>query len=421
MQIEKLDSYERVPIADATRTLLCDFAAGDIERPLHTLDADWEEIFQSVCRNGLLALAHRYLTHWSPQDYPPPEFRQWVQRAHRTSAMRMARMYGQIGHGLARLAESGVDYLVVKGPALAYTVYPDPALRTFNDLDLVVRERDWSPMHRVLVEVGFRPQKDFQHPPPKLVPQAVLYEVKYWHNKTGLLVEAHYDDLLNAGLASRDVERFWQRATQTDIEGMPVKILSLEDQLIHLCAHAHYHGYSRLNWFSDMAFIVRDHAAALDWDRLLETVRIEEAQVGVYYSLRFLDRLLGVGAPEAVLAVLRPDRFRRWFHERYLPERKVLSLQPIKYPAFSFYFTPFLKRLLPDLLVMGRRPEKLRCLLRLLTPPRAWLRYYYSLDDSTGLGIHYLLHPLKLAYHLAQELFSAVVGVAKSRFACKTG
>jgi len=408
MRIENLDSYERVPISDATRTLLCDFAAGDVKRPLHRLDVDWVEVFQGVCRNGLLGLTHRYLAQWESHDYPPPEFRRWVKRAYRISAMRMVLMYHNIGKVLARLAGSGVDYMVVKGPALAHTVYPDPVWRAFNDLDLVVRERDWSAMHCLLVGMGFRPEKDLPQPPPKLVPQAVLYELKYWHKEMGLLVEVHYDDILNAGLASRDVEGFWRRAILVDVEGVPVKALSLEDQLIHLCAHAHYHGYTRLNWFSDIAFIVRDHAAQLDWERLLQTVQIEEAQVGGYYSLRFLDQLLGVGVPEDVMAALRPDRFRRRVHERYLPEEQVLSLQPMWRPDFSFYFTPFLKRLLPDLLVMGRRPEKLRYLLRLLIPPRDWFIYYYSLDGSTNVWVHYLLHPLRLVCHLVEELLDAV-------------
>jgi hypothetical protein len=264
-------------------------------------------------------------------------------------------------------------------------------------------------MHRLLVGMGFTPRQDLPQPPPKLVPQAVPYELRYRHRQMRLLVEVHYDDLLNAGLASRDVEGFWRRAVRADVNGTSVKALSLEDQLIHLCVHAHYHGYTRLNWFSDIALIARDHATGLDWEQLLATVRIEEAQVGVYYSLRFLDRLLGVSAPAHVLAALRPDRFRRWFHERYLPENKVLSLQPMWRPDFSFYFTPVLKRMLPDLLVMGRRPEKLRYLLRLLAPPRDWLTHYYSLDGSPHVWVHYLLHPLKLACHLVGELLQALI------------
>ncbi len=389
--------------------LLCDFAAGDVQRPLHYLDADWEEVFQGVCRNGLLGLTHRYLTRWEPRDYPPLEFRQWVQQAYRLCTMCMMSLYVEIGKVLAQLAESGVDYMVLKGPVLAYLVYPNPFLRLFSDLDLIVRERDWTIMHHLLVDMGFRVAMGWPQPPPKLVPQARTGEhQQYWHRESGMRIEVHYDDFLHVGLASRDVERFWRRAIWVDLKGVPVKSLSLEDQLAYLCIHLHYHNYTRLNWFSDIAFIVRDQAEKLDWERLLETVRIEEAQVGVYYSLHFLERLLGLGVPGDVLTAVRPDPLRCWLHERYMPEDKVLSLQPMPRFHFSFYFRPFLKRLLPDLLVMGRRPEKLRYLVRLLLPPRDWLIHHYSLDPSSVL-IHYLLHPLKFFYHIVTDVLRAII------------
>lgn len=37
-----------VPISDATRVLLCDFAAADIDRPLLRMDADWREVLKGV-------------------------------------------------------------------------------------------------------------------------------------------------------------------------------------------------------------------------------------------------------------------------------------------------------------------------------------------------------------------------------------
>jgi Uncharacterised nucleotidyltransferase len=408
VHIERFDTHERRPISDTTRTLLCDFAAGDMTRPLSHLDANWEDVLQHVCSNGLLGLAHTYLVHQERQDYPPPEFRQWIQQAHTTNTTRMLLVYRNIVKALAHLTKCGIDCMVVKGPALAYTVYPDPAWRSFNDLDLIVRERDWTTMHQRMLEMGFRPAAGVSpQPPPKLVPSAVAYESKYWHSETSFLVEVHYDDILNAGLASRDVEGFWERAMPMNVEGVPAKALSLEDQLIHLCAHAHYHGYTRLNSFSDIAFIVRDHAAQLNWEQLVKTVRTEEVQVAVYYTCYFLDRLLGIQAPADALSALRPDPFRRWWHERYMPQRKVLSLQPMWRPDFSFYFLPLFKRLLPDLLVMGRRREKLHYLLRLLLPPSAWLRYYYHLDKTQGVPLHYLLHPLKLMCHYLAEVVTA--------------
>jgi hypothetical protein len=67
------------------------------------------------------------------------------------------------------------------------------------------------------------------------------------------------------------------------------------------------------------------------------------------------------------------------------------------------------------MLVMGKRSEKLRYLLRLLAPPRDWLAYYYSLDESQPVWVHYLLHPLKLACHLVEEILTTATRAIDSR------
>jgi len=45
---------------------------------------------------------------------------------------------------LSVLAEAGIDARVLKGVALAHTLYADPALRVFADVDLLVPSRDFS-------------------------------------------------------------------------------------------------------------------------------------------------------------------------------------------------------------------------------------------------------------------------------------
>lgn len=393
-------------MSDNTRTLVCIFAVGDPKQELPRLDVNWDHVFQSVARNGLIGLTFHYLEHHATLDYPPPEFRRLVRQAHRSRALGMARLYQNINHVLRGLNDRGIDTLVVKGPALAYGIYPNPTLRSFNDLDVVVRERDWSTVYRLLAELGFQQQENLPQPPPKPFPKHSPYESKYWHTKTRFLVEVHYEDLFNVGLASRDVEGFWNRAVKIDVDRLPIQIPSLEDQLIHACMHAHYHGYTRLHWFSDLAFIVRNNAHRLGWERVIEIAHVEQVQVGVYYSLHFLGRLLGVGVPEHALNAMLPDRFRRWWHARFLPEQSVISLQPMRRPDFSFYFIPLFKRLMPDLLVMGRRREKLGYLLRYWFPPKDWLRYYYNITDHRPLilALNYVLHPIKLIAHYFAEI-----------------
>jgi predicted nucleotidyltransferase len=412
MKIKTPDSIAPVSEVEATQGLLCGFASGNMIQPLPGPGVDWQELYERICRNGLLGLAHHHLAQRQDQDNFPTKFRQQVQLHHRSDALRMALLYRHLGQVLAELAESEVDFIVIKGPAVAYTVYPNPTWRPFGDLDLVVRERDLVVIHQLLLEMGFRQKLDRPPPPARLIPRAVQRHLAYAHPETILVVEVHYDDFLIAGLVSRDLEGFWRRVRRIEVEGVPVNVLSLEDQLIHLCAHAHAHGYGRLIWFSDLAFILRHHGAQLDWERLIETVQLEEAEVGVYYSLYFLERLLGIAAPAAVLAALRPDPFRRWWHERFLPEKKVLALQPLAIDL-GLHVLPLFTKLLPELLMMGRRREKLSFLLRLMLPPAAWLRYYYGLDQGQGLAPHYLLHPLKLMYHYLAEIFTPLARIKR--------
>ncbi len=394
--IPQIDLYERSHLQDGVLALLCDLATGDLERPLTRIDADWEHIHTIISRSGLLGLTSRYLSHHPDADYPPASFREAIHATYRLSALRMAFHYRSVFQVLDSLNASGIDYMIVKGPAVAYSIYPDPSVRNFNDLDVIVRERDWQATHRLLTAMDFEQEENLPAPPPKFCPQNVAYETKYIHQQTGFKVEIHYDDIFNAGLAARDVEAIWRRAVTISIKDTPAKILSLEDQLIHLCIHAHYHGYTRLNWFSDIAFVMRNRKADIDWGRLFHIIETEAVSLPVYYSLYYLQLLLDVTVPPFVLDRLKPGRVLRWLHERYMPSEGVLSMQPMPRADFSFYFLPLYKRLIPDLLVMGRRREKLASLGYLLIPSRAWLRFYYRLDHEWQINLHYLLHPLKL-------------------------
>ncbi len=105
--------HHRTPITEATRRLLCHFAAGDGLRPMPQLEADWEEVFIGVCRNGLLGLAHSYLKQQPAGAYPPSEFRQRVHQASRLEGVRMAIVYRLVGSLLAHLTAAGLNYIVL--------------------------------------------------------------------------------------------------------------------------------------------------------------------------------------------------------------------------------------------------------------------------------------------------------------------
>jgi putative nucleotidyltransferase-like protein len=55
---------------------------------------------------------------------------------------------------VADFEEEGIDVLILKGPAVAHTLYPDPAWRPFGDIDLLVRTSDWEAACAVLERQG---------------------------------------------------------------------------------------------------------------------------------------------------------------------------------------------------------------------------------------------------------------------------
>ena len=50
-----------------------------------------------------------------------------------------------------------VPVIILKGTALAYTIYHDPKLRTRSDTDLLINEDDINAVHEKLINLGYEP------------------------------------------------------------------------------------------------------------------------------------------------------------------------------------------------------------------------------------------------------------------------
>jgi hypothetical protein len=169
--IHTADAYARAWLSAPTQRLLCHFAAADADRPLPLVEADWEEVFQAVCSNGLLGLTQACLKRQPAGDYPPAAFRAWVRQAYLMNSLRMALRYRQIDRVLRQFAEHGPEMIVLKGPALAHTLYDDPA-PLIRRPGSRVRERDWRRARAALVDLGFTPEEPDDHCHPSSSPRS---------------------------------------------------------------------------------------------------------------------------------------------------------------------------------------------------------------------------------------------------------
>ena len=129
---------------------------------------------------------------------------------------------------LSCLTATGVEPIVLKGAALADSVYPDLVLQHAHNVDLLLRDTDLSPAAKVLPSVGFAPLMP-PHPPGR---QAVKLS-----HESGLPLVLH-QRLFRSPFYDIDPSDLWARSQVQHIADVPAHVLSPADTLIQLCVNA---------------------------------------------------------------------------------------------------------------------------------------------------------------------------------------
>ena len=184
-----------------------------------------------------------------------------------------------------RLAAAAVDVLVMKGVALASTVYPAPELRPMVDVDLLV------PAPRILdaigelttagwVEHGSLPQHHLRRGQEIDLrgPAGEKLDL-HWHLHPAVVVPDHE--------AESDVA-FFERAVPLPAVGAGAVMLDPTDQLFHVLVHGGTNGWpSHPLWVADAALLI-DGTDSFDADRFVALVRDCRVNVPVVTALDLL-------------------------------------------------------------------------------------------------------------------------------------
>jgi hypothetical protein len=114
------------------------------------------EVLEAGTFHGVLPLvlhAGHATAGW--QDWPDALRAGLQEAARRHAALELAQR-GETAEVLDALAARGIETIVLKGAALAHTVYPEPWLRTRSDTDLLVRAADRQAAFAAMEQLGYR-------------------------------------------------------------------------------------------------------------------------------------------------------------------------------------------------------------------------------------------------------------------------
>jgi len=205
---------------------------------------------------------------------------------------------------LERLAATGVPAAVLKGSSFADRLYPDPALRPFDDIDLMLPDKDFPAARAVLTELGYRhvPQISGRH-------AGHYAEEKWAHPVLGTSpVELHWDLVNSPKLRRRVSLDFAQLERFGMAEGRPTAEALLYIAAIHAAAG---HGFDRLQQIFDMVQAARGAAGPIDCDALQRLAAETGGGLALRSSLVIAGSLTGDPAMLALAAVVARDRRTR--------------------------------------------------------------------------------------------------------------
>jgi len=279
---------------------------------------------------------------------------------------------------LSAFEADGVAVILLKGPALGEALYPDPGLRPFTDLDLLVPETDLARTLELLSARGYRHLEGGRPLAYEVAYAGAACFVRREKSPEDLPLDVHWrllDHLSGSRAAAADLQEVWTRAIKVEGWGWPILAFCPEDLLLYLALHlAFHHALSGIVWELDLALLLRRYGDTLDWEGVAERARRWRVRGALYFALRAVQEHFDVGAPPLLLARLRPRGLRPAVFE-WLRRRRGEQLERLD------YLVPFL--------VMDQGSDLLRALARGALPAGEWVRCRYG---ARSLVEGYLAH-----------------------------
>lgn len=326
----------------------------------------------------------------------PSQVLEFFRQAYYENLARNLTLFQELKKILQVLNNQGIKVMVLKGAALAETVYGNPALRPISDLDLLIKKKDFMKAERQLVELGYTLTRiEFS----KWWAERFAGERFYAKgNDLPIYVDMHWRITNYVWIRSdgrqAEVDRIWNNAQIARIAGVNTLSLSVEDLILHTSIHlAIQHFNFRLIWLRDIGELIRHYQGRIDWQEIVDRARQLGIERPMHYSLKCSKELLKAQVPDKVLAELKPlhtnsleTRFFDWHisvSESQTDDMKLLY-QYFKIPGIG---------------------EKIRFLLGLAFPGIAYMRNRYSVPKSKLVYLCYLYRPYNIFYQASLTLF----------------
>jgi hypothetical protein len=334
-------------------------------------DLSAEVFFQETVAQGMAQLLFRRIKEYDCLGWPAELIARLKETALRQAAAEL-RLEADLRSLLKAFAEVGIRPLLLKGTALAYSLYSEPWLRPRCDADLLIAEAEREQAAVLLLRLGYQPI---------LETEAEYLGSQKSYSKTGTGIRFNYDLHWQISNANR---HFSTEFSEKGFSPVPVPALgehawtlNTVDSLLYACFHraGHFsHSGDRLIWLHDIHLLCQSltkeeaemffsKASQLEIKALCaDAIAVTQSWFSTELPARLTALMQARGGTEAFAALLKPGG-----RQIGIKNHALLELQGLH-----------------------TWRERIRFLLQNVFPPPEFMRWRYGRTDNSPLPLLYL-------------------------------
>lgn len=265
----------------------------------------------------------------------------------------------ELRRALDALSTRGVRTLVVKGAALASTVYPSSWMRPRVDTDILVPQCDVAAAASALEAAGYARSDALSTG--DYVSHQIAFE-RIDHHGGRHVIDLHWKIVNPQALANTlAFDDLWERGETAADLGPHARVPAVHASLVLACIHrlAHHRGHDRLIWLYDLRLLA-SRADADEWRRFVEVATTRRVAGLCLDGLHAAART-GCEVPPAVteaLAAAAPGEPSRIYLQAAMGRRDIL---------------------VSDLKALSSWRARLQLVREHLLPPSSFIRHRYGL------------------------------------------
>ena len=334
---------------------------------------DEQQLFEQLQYHQIVTMAYHYRDRLADETgaHFSPAMLKELKSYTLLNISRIMVFENYLNHMAELFNSRGIEFRLFKGIVTAKSVYPLDYLRSFGDIDILIRPESLKQLEAVLKKDGFRHADDLYRVFPDEIIQKYSFAQHFIRDGAGgVALDVHLNLSGRLHPFQFDSMDFWENSAPFFLNDIEFKTFSPEHQAVYTIYHSFKHYFFKLTWFID-GFLLMDRQD-LDRSKFYDLIKRYKLSLLLDYYARIIVELFG--RLPSVISDYDGDLNSR---HRLVNSDTVLR-------GFLPYSQSRARLLLP-MYYMETFPARLTFLMQQLFPPMETVRDFY-VCDTAGKG-----------------------------------